>query len=82
MNACMPGQVISAHEDCRPCFGDVIASLSLLSFCVMRFENRKGRQKVDLAPETESILVLSGEARHLWIHAIPARKSEMVSDQK
>lgn len=48
----------------------------------MRFENRKGRQKVDLAPETESILVLSGEARHLWIHAIPARKSEMVSDQK
>jgi alkylated DNA repair dioxygenase AlkB len=48
VNEYMPGQGISAHVDCRSCFGDVIASLSLLSSCVMRLENRKINQHVDL----------------------------------
>lgn len=36
-NEYLPGQGISAHVDCEPCFGEVIASLSLLSACEMRF---------------------------------------------
>lgn len=82
VNEYMPGQGISAHVDCRPCFGDVIASLSLLSSCVMRLENRKISQQVDLALEPGSLLVLSGEARHVWTQAIPARKSDTVNGQK
>lgn len=82
VNEYMPGQGISAHVDCRPCFGDVIASLSLLSSCVMRLENRKISQQVDLALEPGSLLVLAGEARHVWTHAIPARKSDIVNGQK
>ncbi|MCG7493054.1 alpha-ketoglutarate-dependent dioxygenase AlkB [Thalassobius sp. Cn5-15] len=81
VNEYMPGQGISAHVDCRPCFGDVIASLSLLSPCVMRLENRKISQQVDLTLEPGSLLVLSGEARHVWTHAIPARKSDIVNGQ-
>lgn len=82
VNEYMPGQGISAHVDCRPCFGDVIASLSLLSSCVMRLENRKISQQVDLALKPGSLLVLSGETRHVWTHAIPARKSDTVNGQK
>lgn len=82
VNEYMPGQGISAHVDCRPCFGDVIASLSLLSSCVMRLENRKISQQVDLALEPGSLLVLSGEARHVWTQTIPARKSDTVNGQK
>ncbi|WP_195819404.1 alpha-ketoglutarate-dependent dioxygenase AlkB [Roseobacter sp. MH60115] len=82
VNEYMPGQGISAHVDCRPCFGDVIASLSLLSSCVMRLENREASQKVDLVLEPGSLLVLSDDARHVWTHAIPARKSDIVNGQK
>jgi len=82
VNEYMPGQGISAHVDCRPCFGDVIASLSLLSSCVMRLESRKINQQVDLTLEPGSLLVLSGEARHVWTHAIPARKNDIVNEQK
>lgn len=82
VNEYMPGQGISAHVDCRPCFGGVIASLSLLSPCIMRLENRKISQQVDLTLEPGSLLVLSGEARHVWTHAIPARKSDIVNGQK
>lgn len=82
VNEYMPGQGISAHVDCRPCFGDVIASLSLLSSCVMRLENLNVSQKVDLVLEPRSLLLLSGDVRHIWSHAIPARKSDIVNGQK
>ena len=82
VNEYMPGQGISAHVDCRPCFGDVIASLSLLSSCLMRLKNRNINQQVDLTLEPGGLLVLSGEARHVWTHAIPARKSDIVNGQK
>jgi len=40
-NEYLPGQGISAHVDCVPCFSDRIASLSLLSPCEMVFQNGK-----------------------------------------
>ena len=75
VNEYQPGQGISSHIDCEPCFKDTIVSLSLGSGCVMNFTNKFDKAKkipVWLAPR--SIVVLSGEARHEWLHGIAARK--------
>lgn len=77
VNEYLPGQGISSHIDCEPCFQDTIASLSLGSGCVMNFTNKFDKTKripVWLAPR--SLVVLSGEARHEWLHGISARKSD------
>lgn len=76
INEYFPGQGISAHIDCVPCFDDVIASLSLASDCVMQLSSEK--KKHDVFLEKCSLIVLSGESRYKWQHAIPARKSDMV----
>lgn len=75
VNEYAPGQGISAHIDCAPCFGDTIASLSLGSPAVMRF-TRPGEAPVDLPLPARSLVVLCGEARYAWRHAIPARRSD------
>ena len=82
VNEYKPGQGISAHIDCQPCFGATIASLSLLSACVMRFSSRSLSQQMDLGLQPASLLVLKDEARHLWTHAIPPRKSDIIAGQK
>jgi alkylated DNA repair dioxygenase AlkB len=75
VNEYQPGQGISAHIDCAPCFGGTIASLSLGSPAIMRF-TRPGNAPVDLPLPARSLVVLSGEARYDWRHAIPARRSD------
>ena len=82
INEYQPGQGISAHIDCRPCFGETIASLSLLSACVMRFAPQGSFRHMDLLLQPDSLLVMAGEARHEWTHAIPARKTDLVEGQK
>lgn len=82
VNEYMAGQGISAHVDCQPCFGEVIASLSLLSPCIMRLHHIRTGQMADLWLEPASLLILSGPARHEWTHAIPARQSDIVAAQK
>ncbi|WP_071673342.1 alpha-ketoglutarate-dependent dioxygenase AlkB [Nioella nitratireducens] len=82
VNEYQPGQGISAHVDCQPCFGETIASLSLLSACVMRFASQKSSRKMDLLLRPDSLLVMAGEARHEWTHAIPARKTDLVKSQR
>jgi alkylated DNA repair dioxygenase AlkB len=82
VNEYQPGQGISAHIDCQPCFGETIASLSLLSTCVMRFASQKSSRHIDLLLQPESLLVMAGEARHDWTHAIPARKTDLVEGRK
>ena len=82
VNEYQPGQGISAHIDCQPCFGATIASLSLLSACVMRFDSQSLSQQMDLGLQPASLLVLKDEARHLWTHAIPSRKSDIIAGQK
>jgi alkylated DNA repair dioxygenase AlkB len=76
INEYEPGQGIAPHVDCVPCFADTIASLSLGSTCVMEFTSVESRAKVPLFLARRSLVVLSGEARYDWRHAIPARKKD------
>ncbi|MEM9734693.1 MAG: alpha-ketoglutarate-dependent dioxygenase AlkB [Pseudomonadota bacterium] len=78
INEYLPGQGISAHIDCEPCFGDQIASLSLGSRCCMTFQNHSDGQRIDITIPPQSLLLLQGEGRSQWSHAIPARKSDMI----
>ncbi len=75
VNEYLPGQGISRHTDCVPCFGPTVASLSLGSPCVMEFSRRYYPAAPDLALRLppRSLLILSGEARSRWMHEIPAR---------
>lgn len=69
INEYQPGQGISAHVDCEPCFGDVICSISLLSPCVMHFSHIEDDRKHSLKLEPGSMVVITGEARYQWKHA-------------
>ena len=83
VNEYEPGQGISSHIDCKPCFANTIVSLSLGSDCIMDFTNRRDKTKkipVWLAPR--SIIVLKDEARNEWLHGIAPRKSDMWEGQK
>jgi len=75
VNEYLPGQGISAHIDCEPCFNDTIVSLSLGSSCVMDFTNKLDRaQKIPVRLAPRSLVVLKDEARYGWLHSIAARK--------
>ena len=75
VNEYLPGQGISAHIDCEPCFKDTIVSLSLGSSCVMNFTNKLDRtQKIPVWLEPRSLVVLKDDARYKWLHSIAARK--------
>jgi alkylated DNA repair dioxygenase AlkB len=78
-NEYLPGQGISAHIDCEPCFGPVVASLSLLSHCEMVFRSIDDSAKVSIILEPRSLIVLSGEGRYRWTHEIPSRKSDIIN---
>lgn len=75
INEYQPGQGISAHIDCEPCFGHRIFSLSLGSTAMMEF-TQKGMEKVEVLLAPRSLVMLYGEARYNWKHAIPARKTD------
>ena len=74
INEYEPGQGISNHIDCVPCFEDIIVSVSLLSSCVMQFSKDSEKHEIILNPR--SILLLSGDARYLWKHGIKAVKND------
>ncbi len=76
VNEYMPGQGITAHIDCVPCFAGVIASLSLGTACVMDFAQPQTGQKVPVLLEPESLVILSGDARYAWRHSIAPRKTD------
>jgi len=76
INEYEPGQGISAHIDCVPCFADTISSLSLGSPCVMDFTHSKAGEKSSLLLEPRSLIVLTDDARYVWQHAIAGRKTD------
>jgi alkylated DNA repair dioxygenase AlkB len=81
VNEYQSGQGISAHVDCVPCFADTISSLSLGSPCVMDFNHSKTGEKSSLLLEPRSLLVLTGDARYIWQHAIAGRKTDRYCGQ-
>src|SRR4051812_25674633 len=81
VNEYEPGQGISPHIDCVPCFGPVICSLTLGSSCVMELSSVSDDGRVSLLLESRSLLVLAGAARFDWRHSIPARKSDHLDER-
>ncbi|HKR83481.1 MAG TPA: alpha-ketoglutarate-dependent dioxygenase AlkB [Terriglobales bacterium] len=75
-----PGTGIFPHID-QAAFGDVVASVSLGSSCVMEF-SREGSIRKELLLEARSAVVLSGEVRWNWKHEIPARLVDVVGGQE
>lgn len=75
LNEYEPGQGIFSHVD-LDLVGETIVSISLGSTCIMEFTDTQSGDKTELLLEPSSALVLSGEARHRWQHAIPPRMSD------
>ena len=83
INEYKPGQGISSHIDCEPCFEDTIVSLSLGSGCIMDFTNKFDKtKKIAVWLEPRSLVILSGEARYAWLHGIATRKTDAWDGQK
>ncbi|MGW2780020.1 alpha-ketoglutarate-dependent dioxygenase AlkB [Streptomyces populi] len=76
VNEYQPGQGISAHVDCVPCFGPVVVAISLGSGCVMDFTHPEEGRKVSVRLAPGSLCVMTGPARYDWRHGIAARKSD------
>ncbi|MGY0061146.1 alpha-ketoglutarate-dependent dioxygenase AlkB [Streptomyces sp. LZ34] len=76
VNEYRPGQGISAHVDCVPCFGPVVAAISLGASCLMDFTDPADGTKLAVPLAPGSLLVMTGPARYTWRHAIAARKSD------
>lgn len=78
VNEYEPGQGISPHIDCEPCFTDTICSLSLGSQCLMDLEHVSDGRKLPIQLEPRSLLVLGSEARYQWRHGIAGRRSDLI----
>lgn len=81
-NEYFPGQGISAHVDCVPCFDDTIISISLLSQCEMVFRECSSSRSLAVLLKPRSGILLKGAGRYDWTHEIPARKSDVVDGVK
>lgn len=81
VNEYQPGQGISKHVDCVPCFSDTIVSISLGSTCVLRFAHAPSEQRLDFLVSPRGLLVMQGDARYRWTHAVPARKSDKIDGE-
>lgn len=82
VNEYVPGQGITPHVDCVPCFGETILSLTLGSGCVMTFEHLHSDAQSECYLNARSLLVIGGEARYDWKHGIPARKTDTINGFK
>jgi alkylated DNA repair dioxygenase AlkB len=81
VNEYEPGQGITAHVDCVPCFGPVVCSVTLGSQCIMELSAVESDAVESLLLERGSLVVLAGESRYKWRHSIPGRKSDKVGSQ-
>jgi alkylated DNA repair dioxygenase AlkB len=77
VNEYVAGQGLPPHVD-APLFTDTIVSISLGSNCMMEFTTDAGAHEEQFL-EPMSALVIAGEARHAWKHAIPAREQDIWS---
>jgi alkylated DNA repair dioxygenase AlkB len=72
INEYRPGAGIGWHRD-KPQFDEVVG-VSLLAPCVLRFRRRPGAswERRSLTVEPRSAYLLTGPARTIWEHSIPA----------
>lgn len=76
INEYMPGQGIMPHTDSSLVFGEWVAILSLSADCIMKFtqnednEVRSAEKEIEFYLPKNSLLILSGEARHNYKHSI------------
>ncbi|MDP8963795.1 MAG: alpha-ketoglutarate-dependent dioxygenase AlkB [Cyanobacteriota bacterium] len=82
INEYEPGQGITSHVDCIPCFGNTIISLSLGSPCVMDFIHSQTKEKASILLLPSSLIVLHKAARYDWQHSIAARKKDNYKGRK
>jgi alkylated DNA repair dioxygenase AlkB len=76
VNEYQPGQGISAHVDCEPCFKDGIVTISLGWVYEMDFVSLATKEVRSTLLELGSAVVMTGESRYHWQHRIQARKSD------
>lgn len=74
VNEYTPGQGIAAHTDAKV-FGDPVISLSLGSHCMFVFT--QGTKKIELYLKPRTLIIMRGESRWTWQHAIPLKKSDV-----
>lgn len=74
-NEYLPGQGIAAHKDIDSGSTRTVAIVSLGSTAVMRF-TRMGHADHDVFLAPLSLLVMQGEARTRWFHAIAGRHAD------
>lgn len=82
VNEYLPGQGISKHVDCVPCFTDTIVSITLGSSAVMQLRNPQTAEMRPILLMPGSLLKLSGEARYEWQHEIPGRQTDTWQGRK
>ncbi len=84
VNEYVGNQGIAPHVDSKSSFEDGIAMVSLLESWEMVFRERRDKRKQNQKLERRSAAIINGEARYLWTHEIPRRKTEpsVESDRK
>ncbi len=82
VNEYEPGQGISAHIDCEPCFGPSIVTVSLGWAYEMDFIHAHTHETKTILLAKGSALGMTGEARYQWRHRIRARRSDRGSPRK
>ena len=82
VNEYMPGQGITDHIDCEPCFEDTIISISLGSYTTMNFTNKLTNERIPVILPPKSAVILKGKSRYDWMHGIPPRKSDRINGLK
>lgn len=75
VNEYLPGQGIAMHTDYAS-FDRAVASVSLLSACVMELDHPALATRRSILLEPRSLLVISDEARYQWRHGIARRKRD------
>jgi len=82
VNEYEPGQGITSHIDCVPCFGNTLITLSLGSYCMMDFTHIQTQKEVSILLLPGSLLIMHGIARYDWQHGITARNKDKFKDKE
>ncbi len=75
VNEYQPGQGISAHVDCEPCFKNVIVTVSLGSAYEMDFIEVASGEVRSALLATGSALVMRDAGRYDWMHRIKGART-------